>query len=290
MHNCLNSFASSKMSITTINQSLSVFIPYVFSNFGKEYVKNVFETHLDLGKVSRVDFVAKIDKQGKEYNAAYVHFSEWSQDANTARFQEEVCTEKGARIIYDDPWFWVILENVQKKHVAGERKARLILSEPEPVIVSKCLVPRPVLLRDADYKQSFSVSDLTEFPALPSKGIFATATPPSQEVPLQKMLAITQPLAEVEWTKEDFEIAHAAFEEEGRDEYEYTEEDFEQMAELEDDTDGHIVSIDGRYVSELERTNAELQEQLMQMNVLLQQWQQAYHSEAAKAHALATRF
>ena len=64
------------MSAQTINQTLenmSVYIPHVFPNFTKEYIASIFED-FGIGVVDHVDLVAKMDKHGKHYNAAYIHF------------------------------------------------------------------------------------------------------------------------------------------------------------------------------------------------------------------------
>ena len=97
--------------MSAINQKLSLFVPYVFSNITKERIHNIFNNYL-LGHVSRVDFVGKTDKNGKFYNAAYIHFDYWFDNLAVQNFQERVLSpDKEARIVYDDPWYWVVLEN-----------------------------------------------------------------------------------------------------------------------------------------------------------------------------------
>jgi hypothetical protein len=259
--------------MTTVNSALSLFIPYIFPNFGKDYVKDVFETHLELGMVSHIDFVAKVDKQGQEYNAAYVHFSEWSQDENTAKFQCEVCSEKGSRIIYDDPWFWVVLENTKKKHVSGERKPRLDLSD------SKSTVLPPVLKRTTNNPDDEIHS--MDFPELASKCKPVQAPLPA--ITLQELLKMPD---EFGYTEEDYKQV-AELDAEIADIYGYKEEDYAQMGELEDEADASLISIDGAYVQELEIENVLLREQLQQLSGTFYQLQLAYQAEAAKSNALA---
>lgn len=45
--------------------SLSLYIPYVFSNVTKDKIIYTFEFHLTLGHIKDVDLVGKIDKKGK---------------------------------------------------------------------------------------------------------------------------------------------------------------------------------------------------------------------------------
>jgi len=119
----------SSATTSQINSELSIYIPHVFPNFTTEYIAGVFET-LDLGRVDHIDFVAKQDKNGKNYNAAYVHFAEWFDGPATEHFQERVINpNKEARIIHDEPWYWIVLENNAKKFEPGARKQTLDLSE-----------------------------------------------------------------------------------------------------------------------------------------------------------------
>lgn len=105
-----------------LNHNLSLYIPHVFPNFTKEYIAKVFDD-LVIGYVDHVDLVPKQDRFGRNYNAAYVHFAEWYEGPATEHFQERVVNpNKEARIIHDDPWFWIVLENKAKKFEPGARK------------------------------------------------------------------------------------------------------------------------------------------------------------------------
>lgn len=119
------------------NNQMSLYIPHVFSNFTAEYISNVFN-YSNIGMVDHVDLVAKIDKQDKPYNAVYVHFAYWFDNPFAKNFQAKVLDPKNeARIIHDDPWFWIVLENTAKKHVPGARKECLDLSESLPAEYDK---------------------------------------------------------------------------------------------------------------------------------------------------------
>jgi hypothetical protein len=83
-----------------------------------------------LGKVKTIDFVEKMDKNGKLYNTAFVHFDYWYDNISSGHFQERVKNpDKEARIVYKDPWFWVCFENTGKKHIPGERKERINIKD-----------------------------------------------------------------------------------------------------------------------------------------------------------------
>ena len=107
--------------------NLNIYIPHVFLNISKEQIIYIFE-NLEIGKISRIDFVIKIGQNNKCYNSAYIYFEEWYDNTVTKNFQERILNpDKEARIVYDDPYFWVILENKTTKVL--QRKARICLDE-----------------------------------------------------------------------------------------------------------------------------------------------------------------
>jgi hypothetical protein len=114
---------------SSVNQSLSLYIPRVFANITGERMTRVFED-LNFGHVSRVDLIQKENENGQAYNSAYVHFSEWFDNTTNRSFQERVLDPaREARIVYDDPWYWIVLENKGKKQNPGDRKPRIEISD-----------------------------------------------------------------------------------------------------------------------------------------------------------------
>jgi hypothetical protein len=110
---------------SSINTNLSLYIPRVFSNITEDRIARVFES-LSFGYVSRVDLVAKESADGKPYNSAYVHFDNWFDTTANRAFQDRVTDpERDARVVYDDPWYWIVLENKGRKQAAGARKPRI---------------------------------------------------------------------------------------------------------------------------------------------------------------------
>ena len=113
-----------------VNANISIFIPHMFKNFTGEYIAKVFEK-LKIGMVDHVDFVSKVDRRGRQYNAAYVHFKHWFDGAIAANFQERVLNpKKEARIVHDDPWYWIVLENNAKKQAPKPTAEEPTAEEP----------------------------------------------------------------------------------------------------------------------------------------------------------------
>jgi len=104
--------------------NISLYIPHVFANISKKMVAETFED-LRIGNVKRVDFVYKSGSNGN-FNAVYIHFNHWYDNVAARNFQERVINPNmEARIVYDEPWYWIVLENKTKK-VSG-RKPRINL-------------------------------------------------------------------------------------------------------------------------------------------------------------------
>lgn len=118
-----------EMSTTTtvpsieMNKLNSLYIPRVFANLSTEYVAEIFES-LNLGVVDRVDAVPR--PGDKKTYMAFVYFSSWnSQNKAAANLAERInCPTPGAtqaRIVYDDPWFWILLPNKSEKTSASRK-------------------------------------------------------------------------------------------------------------------------------------------------------------------------
>ena len=106
---------NSNFKMSAINQTLSLFIPRVFISINEGDIKRVFKS-LSLGIVSHVDFIAKRGKNRFNYNAVYIHFREWFNNTAVINFQENVLNPcKTAKLVYDDPWYWLVFENTVSK-------------------------------------------------------------------------------------------------------------------------------------------------------------------------------
>ncbi len=116
------------MSATIAMQNISLYIPHVFPNISSTKIFDVFEDQR-IGMVRNVDLIPKKDSNGKPYNAAYIHFYEWCDNIAARNFQERVLDKsKEARIVYDEPWHWIVLENKTRKFKPGDRKQTIDLN------------------------------------------------------------------------------------------------------------------------------------------------------------------
>lgn len=107
------------------NTIMSLFIPHIFPNFDQKYITNAFAK---IGDVKEVDFIAKKDRDGKLFNAVYIHFNKWYQDSNTTKILDYINKYGSAKFYHHETWYWIVLPNTAKKHIPGARKVTLDIS------------------------------------------------------------------------------------------------------------------------------------------------------------------
>jgi hypothetical protein len=99
---------SPRMSDYSSIANISLYIPRVFKNIGGKRIEDIFHS-LRIGKVRAVNFRPKVGKHG-HYNSVSIHFDYWYDNVAARNFQQRVIEGKEAIIVYDDPWFWTVLE------------------------------------------------------------------------------------------------------------------------------------------------------------------------------------
>lgn len=101
-----------RMDTFNFDTKLSLYIPRIYPKWSYyQVVANVFHS-LDIGKVHRVDFINKTDREtGQLYSQAFVHFEYWYETPTAYSYQEKILDPtQQAKIVYDDPWFWLLLK------------------------------------------------------------------------------------------------------------------------------------------------------------------------------------
>jgi hypothetical protein len=100
----------------------SLYIAHVFPNIHKKKIAQLFEK-LFLARIKGIDFVTKIGRDGKPYNSAYVHIDYWFDTSAAKHFQEKIRTDSEALLVYDEPWYWIVNENVSPEKSKFIQKA-----------------------------------------------------------------------------------------------------------------------------------------------------------------------
>jgi hypothetical protein len=138
--------------------NISLYIPHVFANISKNKIVETFEK-LRIGSINRIDFLSKKSKKSN-YNAAYIHFSEWYDNIASRNFQQRVLDPNmEARIVYDEPWFWIVLENKTKRSGPNMRKPCVNL---EALNKSQIMTPPAKQMNNNDFAKLISAPETQE--------------------------------------------------------------------------------------------------------------------------------
>ena len=117
---------------------MSIFIPRVFANITKERITHIVENVVPLGTVERIDIV-EIDEKT---NRVWVHFSQWYDTEFANEFKKLLVDgTKQAKIVYDEPWYWIVLKNTHRL-ANGQPKIRLDLEDGEIVQPTQVSSPK----------------------------------------------------------------------------------------------------------------------------------------------------
>lgn len=89
----------------------SVCIPRIFNNIPTSKIVDTFNS-LQLGQVESVDIVFKKGNNDKIVKMAFIYFKKWYTNVSATNLRNKIEDPfYEAKIIYDDPWYWIILPN-----------------------------------------------------------------------------------------------------------------------------------------------------------------------------------
>lgn len=212
-------------------QNISLYVPHVFANYSKTDVAKVFNEYV--GHVKEVDFVSKKSHDGRPYNAVYIHFHAWHNNHATANLQARILDpNQEARIVYDDPWYWIVLENKGQKSARANMPPNIICRDEFPAIVT---------------------------PRKTGTGEAIAPNAPTKAARKEPMLAEKMPSINLE---NDFD---EALTKEALDAIRLYE-----LQELMDEQERFLITIDSRYVRAIESENVDMRMKLAHLNHIYQ--------------------
>jgi hypothetical protein len=101
-----------------VKQSLSLVIPRVFPQYVDEQeMIDIFDRQ-HLGRVYKVNMIhmtGESRRRGHPMYKAIVYFSAWYNNIVAYNFQQRIFNKREAKVVYDDPWFWVAMENKEQR-------------------------------------------------------------------------------------------------------------------------------------------------------------------------------
>jgi hypothetical protein len=102
----------------SIDQSLSLMIPRVFPQWiDEQTIIDIFHQQ-HLGRVYKVSIIRVPDSKKRSFPIykAILYFSAWYDNTIAYHFQQRIFgAKKQARVVYDDPWYWVVFENKTRR-------------------------------------------------------------------------------------------------------------------------------------------------------------------------------
>ena len=116
---------------------LSVFIPRCDYDITDSFITETFRLYLDLGTISRIDRISKLDRNCVPYVSLYVHFDNVYSNAYVESFRNGEIRQ----LYYSVSQFWTVLPNTASKHTSGDRKLRIQLFSPIEIVKPKAMYP-----------------------------------------------------------------------------------------------------------------------------------------------------
>ena len=111
--------------IYDVQQGLSLTIPRVFLQWvDEQLIVDIFDRQ-HLGRVYKVNIIHMKDESARRGHPMYkaiVYFSAWYNNIIAYNFQQRIFNEGDAKIVYDDPWFWVAMENKEQRLSNNDRR------------------------------------------------------------------------------------------------------------------------------------------------------------------------
>lgn len=126
------------------NPELVIYIPRMNTFWANpEKIREIFQ-RLDIGEVGQVEIIKKKVSErrkqerqhvgGNYIHSAHVHFNEWYETVATRNLQARILDpNREARIVFDDPWYWLLVESEKTKNNMrfgkNERNTKMLLQK-----------------------------------------------------------------------------------------------------------------------------------------------------------------
>ena len=250
-------------------KNISLYVPFIFEHFDRDYVTDVFRPY---GDVDVVELVPSRNRNGKNGHTVYVHFKRWYTTKEATAFHSELMKHGNTKLAHDarDPYEWLVLLKATSRVVPGERKKRISLDledtvvkpetglsdKPKEVVVAN----KPKEVVDAPKAKTISYAQIAVKPTmLPTPLIKAKLNAKKvSPAPVSKPTPTPTPTPE----EQEAMDAYLADQEQAEDE-------MEEMDQFLDEEDEHVIAIDGRYVHYLEQDNLALSEEVARLRAAL---------------------
>lgn len=103
--------------------TFSICIPRVFKNIGEKRIRAIFK-NLRFGSIERIDMVLKTNSKGDEFWRVFIHFNKWYDNENATHVRTNLDAGNKVKIVYDEPWYWLISKSNSPMPATGGGKSR----------------------------------------------------------------------------------------------------------------------------------------------------------------------
>ena len=148
--------------------NLNLYIPHVRDDVSKELMR---ENLSGFGKIKVIDFVAKLDKNNRNYNSAYVYFDFWIPTPENkqiqARIKQYTKTQnkmQSFKLNYDGNLHWILLENTSPAPKSKQER-KVVIDLKTPGTTAQAPTPAPVkkTLTIDDYNVAMTEKEVSEW-------------------------------------------------------------------------------------------------------------------------------
>lgn len=135
----------------------SLCIPRLFPNITVERITGVIES-TGFGKVERVDLIQKTNEKGDKFQRAFIHLESWDNTSEAVYHRNEIESGRMVKIVYDQPWFWLIGKSFAPKPDFNKKPSPTILFQTAnddvlPITIHPSV--QPLLPPHPDTQQTF---------------------------------------------------------------------------------------------------------------------------------------
>jgi hypothetical protein len=205
-----------------IDQNLSLMIPRVFPQWiDEQKIIDIFHQQ-HIGRVYKVSITRLPEQKKRNYPIyqAFIYFSAWYETDIAFNFQQRIFGPRAqARVVYDDPWFWVVFENTNRRLSNNDK--RLIRIAYQTYLNEQLIVEQIQELEESIVAQDKRIQDLEESIVAQDKRIqsetlhFWASDPVAVSTPmswnrLTEEFAMKTLGAELELTETAISVAEAA--------------------------------------------------------------------------------
>ena len=88
--------------MNSTDTTISICIARVFKNISRKRMLQTLN-ELQLGDIERIDLVSS---KNPKFNTAFIHYHRWNP--NKMEIRQAIMTGKRVKVIYEDPWFWLL--------------------------------------------------------------------------------------------------------------------------------------------------------------------------------------